>query len=48
MSPWLFNIFFDRAGRQVNDRAIGRGVKLIYENGGVRNKEVLYAEDTFW
>ena len=25
MSPWLFNIFFDKGARQVNERAMGRG-----------------------
>ena len=34
-SAWLFNILFDRAIRQVNEKAIGRGVKLRDENGGV-------------
>ena len=34
ISLWLFNIFFDRVLRQANERATGRGVKLIDENGG--------------
>ena len=34
MCPWLFNIFFDRVVRQVNERSTGRGVKLRDENGG--------------
>ena len=35
ISPWLFNIFYDRVVRQVNERAMGRGVKLRDGNGGV-------------
>ena len=34
MSPWLFNIFFDRLVRQVNERVTGMEVKLRYGNGG--------------
>ena len=37
MSPWLFNIvtmFNYRVVRQVNERAMGKGVKLRGENGG--------------
>ena len=34
ISPWLFNIFFDRVVRQVNDTATGRGVTLRDGNGG--------------
>ena len=30
----------------MNERAIGRGMKLSYDNGRVRNKQVLYADDT--
>ena len=33
MFPWLFNIFFDRVVRQVNKTEMGKGVKLIDENG---------------
>ena len=40
MSSWLFNIFFDRIVRQVNERA----VKLIDGNGGgCEIKQLLYA-----
>ena len=47
MSPWLFNIFFDTMVRQVNERAVGKGVKLRYENGGGWEiEQVLYAHDT--
>ena len=46
MSPWLFNIFFDRVIRQVNERPAGMGVKLRNENGGSWEiKHVLYADD---
>ena len=34
MFPWLFNIFFDKVVRQVNERAMGKGVRLRDENGG--------------
>ena len=38
MHPWLFNIFFDRVVRQVNERVMGKEVKLRDENGeGLRN-----------
>ena len=33
MSTWLFNIFFDKVVRQVNEKAMGKGVKLKDENG---------------
>ena len=47
MSPWLLNILFDRMVRQVNERAAGRGVRLIDEKeGGWEIKQVLYADDT--
>ena len=32
MSPWLFNIFFDRVVRQVNESPTRTGVKLGDEN----------------
>ena len=34
MSRSLFSIFINRAVKQVNERAMGRGVKLRDENGG--------------
>ena len=44
MSPWLFNIYFDKVVRQVNERAMGKGVKLRDENGGGWEiNQVLYA-----
>ena len=33
MSPWVFNIFFDKVVRQMNEKAMGKGVKLREENG---------------
>ena len=47
MSPWFFNIFFDKAVRHVNERAILKGVKLRDENGRRWEiKQLLYADDT--
>ena len=47
MSPWVFNIFFYRTVRQVNDRAMGIGAKLRDKNGvGWEIKQLLYADDT--
>ena len=47
MSPWLFDIFFDIVVRQINERGMGRRVKMTYENGrGWEIKQVLYADDT--
>ena len=33
ISPSLFNIFFDRVVRQVNERATGKGMKMKDKNG---------------
>ena len=47
MSPWFFNIFFDRVVRQVNDRVMVRGANLRDEKGGgCEIKHVLYTSDT--
>ena len=48
MSPWVFNFFFEKVVRQMNERAKGKGVKLRDENGrgGWEIKQVLYANDT--
>ena len=48
MSPWLFNIFLDRVVRQVNERAMEKGVKLRDKNRGRgwEIKQILYADDT--
>ena len=44
MSLWFFNILFDRVGSQVNDKTMGRGVKLIDDDGGGWEiKQLLYA-----
>ena len=29
MSPWLFNLYIDGVVREVNARALGRGLKLV-------------------
>ena len=47
MSLWLFNIFFGRVVRQVNERLSWREMKLTDENGrGGEIKQILYADDT--
>ena len=47
ISAWLFNILFDRVVRQVNERAMGKEVKLRDENGeSWEIKQILYADDT--
>ena len=33
MFPWLFDTFFDKVVRQVNERTKGGGIKLIHGNG---------------
>ena len=48
MSPWLCNFFFDKVIKKVNERAVGRGVKLRDEKGGGWEiNQVLYADDSF-
>ena len=43
MSPWLFNIFFDKVVRQVNDKAMGMGVKQMGMDGvGKLNKYYMH------
>ena len=47
ISPWLFNLFFDRGVGQVNERIMGKGVKLREENrSGWEMKQALYENDT--
>ena len=47
MSPWIFNLFFDRVVIQVNERTMAREVKLRDENGGgLEIKQVLYTDVT--
>ena len=47
MSPWFFNIFFERVIRLVNEKATGRGVVLGDDNGREREiKQVFNADDT--
>ena len=38
MSPWLFNIYFDRVVREVNEKAMGKGV-LTIKKGQMRSCE---------
>ena len=45
--PVALTFFFDKVIRQVNERAMGKGVKLRDEiGGGWEIKQVLYADDT--
>ena len=48
MSPWLFNIFFDRVVRPVNDRTMSRGVKLIEIKREVAKLSNYYMMMTGW
>ena len=34
MSPWLFNVFLNGVVREVNARALGKGLELHCVNGG--------------
>ena len=47
MSPWLFNLYIDGVVREVNARALGRGLKLV--DGTDKEWEpnqLLFADDT--
>ena len=32
-SPWLFNVYMDCVGREVNARVLGKGLVLLSVNG---------------
>ena len=34
MSPWLFNVYMDGVVRELNVRALGKGLELLSVNGG--------------
>ena len=34
ISPWLFNVYRDGVVREVNARALGKGLELLSVNGG--------------
>ena len=47
MSPWLFNVYMDGVVREVNVRMLGKGLKLLSENGGrFETNQLLFADDT--
>ena len=47
MSPWLFNLYIDGVVKEVNARVLGRGLKLVEENGGDWElNQLLFADDT--
>ena len=46
MSPRLFNIFMDKVVRQVNERAMGKRMKLRDENGGSWESSKYYMQMT--
>ena len=47
MSPWLFNLYIDGVVREVNDRVLGRGLKLADGNDNERElNQLLFADDT--
>ena len=47
MSPWLFNLYTDGVVREVNARALGRGLKLVDGNDNEWElNQLLFADDT--
>ena len=47
MSPWLFNVYMDGVVREVNVRALGKGLELPSANGGrFEINQLLFADDT--
>ena len=47
MSPWLFNLCIDGVVREVNARALGRGLKLVDGNDNEWElNQLLFADDT--
>ena len=47
MSPWLFNLYIDGLVREVNARALGRGLKLVDGNDNEWElNQLLFADDT--
>ena len=47
MSPWLFNVYMDSVVREVNVRALGKGLELLSANGGRFKINLrLFADDT--
>ena len=47
LSPWLFNLYIDGVVREVNARALGRGLKLVDGNDNEWElNQLLFADDT--
>ena len=47
MSPWLFSLYIDGVVREVNARALGRGLKLVDGNDNEWElNQLLFADDT--
>ena len=47
MSLWLFNVYMDGVGREVNARVLGKELYLRSVNGGrFEIKQLLFADDT--
>ena len=47
MSPWLFNLHTDGVVREVNDRVLGRGLKLVDGNDNeCELNQLLFADET--
>ena len=47
MSPWLFNVYMNGVVREVNVRALGKGLELLSANGGnFEINQLLFADDT--
>ena len=47
MSSWLFNVYFNGVVREVNARALGKGLELLSANGGrFEINQLLFADDT--
>ena len=47
MSPWFFNVYMDGVVREVNVRALGKGLELLSANGGrFEINQLLFADDT--
>ena len=47
MSPWLFNVYMDAVVREVNVRVLGKGLKLLSENGcRFEINQLFFSDDT--
>ena len=47
MSPSMFNVYMDGVVREVNVRALGKGLELLRVNGGRFDvNQLLFADDT--